>query len=169
MEKTQLPFYADNVQLIRLHDQTWTNHLYIYYLQNRDNLFRLNGTSPPIHEVNANAPIQLNEFNILAYLRFFCFFVRGEEGPFLIFESLNQPEIPDISDAEERAKLEKNAYLARFNGIDADRNFLTAGIVWLGNAVFAAQFKIQPTGMIEMESDEPVLGNLETKIKAPLS
>lgn len=169
MENTRLPFYSDHIKLLRLSDPKWSARLYVYYLQNKENLYRLNGTSPPIHEVNAKAPIQLNESNVLAYLRFFCFFVRGDYGPFLIFESLDQPEIPDISSAEEHAELEKHAYPARFNGVDAEGKFLAAAMIWYGNAVFAAKFKIQPTGMVEMDGDEPVLGDLTTKIEAPLS
>jgi hypothetical protein len=89
-----LPFY-DHVVLIRLRDRTWGKQkLTIYYLTDQGTLFRLNGTSPPIHEVNAKAPVRITEQNVLEYLRFFCFFVRGEEGPFLIAESMDDPYIP---------------------------------------------------------------------------
>ena len=75
VEWRMLPFY-ETVALIRVRDPNWVNqNLNIYYLTDQGNLFRLNGTSPPIHEVNAKAPIKVNEENVLEYLRFFCFFV----------------------------------------------------------------------------------------------
>ena len=55
-----LPFY-DSVALIRVREPSWADpNLYIYYLTDQGNLFRLNGTSPPIHEVNAKAPIKVD-------------------------------------------------------------------------------------------------------------
>ena len=65
-----LPFY-ENVVLVRVQDPTWVpGHLTIYYLTEQGNLYRLNGTSPPIHEVNGKAPIRVTEENVLEYLRF---------------------------------------------------------------------------------------------------
>ena len=50
-----MPFY-ERVVLIRVKDPGWTpKSLNIYYLTVDGNLYRLNGTSPPIHEVNARA------------------------------------------------------------------------------------------------------------------
>jgi hypothetical protein len=50
------------VALIRVRDPSWANQkLNIYYLTDQGNLFRLNGTSPPIHEVNAKAPIKITD------------------------------------------------------------------------------------------------------------
>ena len=68
-----LPFY-DQVALIRVKDPKWTNQkLNIYYLTDQGNLFRLNGTSPPIHEVNAKAPIKVTQENVLDYSALFLF------------------------------------------------------------------------------------------------
>jgi len=46
-----LPFY-DQVALIQVKDATWGNKaLTVYYLTDQGNLFRLNGTSPPIRKL----------------------------------------------------------------------------------------------------------------------
>jgi hypothetical protein len=111
-----LPFY-DSVALIRVRDPNWVNRrLNIYYLTDQGNLFRLNGTSPPIHEVNAKAPIKVNEKNVLDYLRFFCFFVRGEEGPFYIAESMEDPNMPTDMDDTTRSVIEGTVRGATFAG-----------------------------------------------------
>ena len=55
-EIRELPFY-ESVELIRVKDPDWINRsLFIYYLSDDGNLFRLNGTSPPLHEVNGKSP-----------------------------------------------------------------------------------------------------------------
>ncbi|CAN0244698.1 unnamed protein product, partial [Chrysoparadoxa australica] len=98
----QLPFY-DSVALISVrNNELDALNTRLFYLTDQGNLFRLNGTSPPIHEVNAKAPVKINEENVLDYLRFFCYFVRGEEGPFYIAEQADDPILPRFSEETAR-------------------------------------------------------------------
>lgn len=164
-----LPFY-ETVALIRVHDPNWVNKkLNIYYLTDQGNLFRLNGTSPPIHEVNAKAPIKVTEENVLDYLRFFCFFVRGEEGPFYISESMEDPNMPGEIDDATRSVVEGTVCPATFEGLNDQGHFLCDAVVFYSNALFRANFSVQPTGMIEMLDDEPIAADLPVKIDCPVS
>lgn len=168
---SQLPFY-DGVALIRVVDKTWSTFgLVIYYLSNQGNLFRLNGTSPPIHEVNAKAPLRINEDSVLDYLRFFCFFVHGDEGPFYLAEDLNDPYIPRTPNDDDtiRLILKNNLKSVEFEKTNEQGKYLCNGLVFYSNALFFANFAVQPTGMIEMLGDEPVAGDLPVKMNAPLS
>jgi hypothetical protein len=164
-----LPFY-ESVALIRVRDPNWVNRrLNIYYLTDQGNLFRLNGTSPPIHEVNAKAPIKVNEKNVLDYLRFFCFFVRGEEGPFYIAETMEDPNIPTEMDDTTRSVIEGTVRAATFAGMNDQGHFLCDAVVFYSNALFIANFAIQPTGMIEMLDDEPIAADLPVRVECPVS
>lgn len=164
-----LPFY-ENVVLIRLKDRTWgKNNLVLYYLSNLGELHRLNGTSPPIHEVNSKAPIKVTEENVLDYLRFFCFFVRGEEGPFLIAETMEDPYIPKTTDAKALAVIEGTVRPASYEGKNEQGYFLCDAVVYYSNAMFIANFAVQPSGMIEMLSDEPIAADLPVKVDAPVN
>ena len=164
-----LPFY-ENVALIRVKDPGWVNkNLSVYYLTDQGNLFRLNGTSPPIHEVNAKAPIKVTEENVLEYLRFFCFFVRGEEGPFYIAESMDDPNMPADMDDTTRSAIEGTIRPASFEGLNEQGHFLCDAVVFYSNALFIANFAVQPTGMIEMLDDEPIAADLPTKVDTPVS
>ncbi len=164
-----LPFY-DQVALIRVKDPAWTpRNLFIYYLTDKGNLYWLNGTSPPIHEVNAKAPIKVTEENVLDYLRFFCFFVRGEEGPFLIAESMDDPYLPTDLDDKTRMVIEGTVRDASFEGMNEQGHFLCDAVVYYSNALFIANFAVQPSGMIEMLDDEPIAADLPVKVDAPVS
>jgi hypothetical protein len=164
-----LPFY-ERVVLIRVRDDSWTpKNLVIYYLTLDGALFRLNGTSPPIHEVNAKAPVKLNESNILDYLKFFCFFVRGEEGPFLIAESMDDPYMPKNMDAQTRAAVEGTIRAASYEGKNEQGFYLCDGVVFYSNALFIANFAVQPGGMIEMLDDDPIATNLASRVDAPIA
>ena len=164
-----LPFY-ETVALIRVNDPNWVNkNLNIYYLTDQGNLFRLNGTSPPIHEVNNKAPIKLNEDNVLEYLKFFCFFVRGEEGPFYIAEDIADPNMPSEMDDTTRSVIEGTVRPSSFEGMNEQGHFLCDAVVFYSNALFIANFAIQHTGMIEMLRDEPIAGDLKAKINRPIA
>ncbi|HRC26304.1 MAG TPA: hypothetical protein PKX87_02615 [Alphaproteobacteria bacterium] len=164
-----LPFY-DQVALIRVQDPNWINpRLNVYYLTEQGNLYRLNGTSPPIHEVNAKAPVRITEENVLDYLRFFCFFVRGEEGPFLVAEDLNDPYLPRDADEKTRMVIQNTVHPATFEGKNAQGHFLCDAVVFYSNALFLANFAVQPGGMIEMTDDEPVAADLTSRVDAPIA
>lgn len=163
-----LPFY-EKVALIQVKDPNWVNKkLTIYYLTDQGNLFRLNGTSPPIHEVNAKAPIKVTEENVLDYLKFFCFFVRGEEGPFYIAEDMSDPNMPSEMDDTTRSVIEGTIRDASFEGMNEQGHYLCDAVVFYSNALFIANFAIQPTGMIEMLDDEPIAADLPVKIEVPV-
>lgn len=163
-----LPFY-DQVVLIRVQDSGWApENLTLYYLTLEGNLFRLNGTSPPIHEVNAAAPIKVTEDNVLEYLHFFCFFVRGEEGPFLIVEDIDNPYLPEMDD-KTHTVIEGSVRPASYEGQNEQGYYLCDGIVFYSNALFIANFAVQPSGMIEMLDDQPIAPDLPVKVEAPIS
>ncbi len=164
-----LPFY-EQVVLIRLRDRNWIpENLSIYYLANQGNLTRLDGTSPPIHQTNADAPVRLNDDNVLDYLRFFCFFVRGEDGPFLVSESMDTHGLPKNMDDTTRRAIEGTIRPASFEGKNAEGYWLCDAIVFYSNALFFSNFSVQPTGMIEMTDDDPLAQDLPVRVDAPIA
>lgn len=167
--RRQLPWY-DNVELIHITDAEnfSTTNLAICYLTMGGNLFRLNGTSPPIHEVNAKAPIKLTEDNVADYLRFFCFFVRGEEGPFYALESVDDPLVPPADDTV-LSVLGGTARSIGLSGKNEKGQFLADAVIFYSNAVFIADFAVHPTGMVEMLDDEPIAADLPIRIERPLA
>lgn len=164
----QLPFYKA-VALVRLRDPNWDPaNLGVYYLTNKGELTRLDGTSPPIHMMNAEAPIKVTEENVLEYLRFFCFFVRGEEGPFLISETMESYGLPNMDEGTQKA-VEGVMRPASYEGKNADGHFLCDAIVFYSNALFLSNFAIQPSGMIEMMEDDPLVTDLPVRVDQPVS
>lgn len=163
-----LPWY-DSVELIQLRDKTLRPaKLVLCYLRNGEDLYWLNGTSPPIHEVNAKAPVKINEQNVADYLRYFCFFVRGEEGPFYVLEDAADPLLPTKEPAL-RTVAEGTARPISFDGMNKQGYYLLNAVIYYSNAIFLAQFAVQPGGMIEMVEDEPIAADLPVKLDCPLS
>tara|TARA_R110002124_G_scaffold287216_1_gene471435 strand:- start:129270 stop:129908 length:639 start_codon:yes stop_codon:yes gene_type:complete len=163
-----LPFY-DRVALVRIQDPAWTpGDLVAYYLTDQGALYRLNGLSAPIHDVNTKAPISVTEENVIDYLKFFCFFVRGEEGPFLIAEEAGGDYIPKEMDDNTRSVIEGTVRPATYEGKNEKGDFLCDAVVFYSNALFIANFAVEPTGMIQMLDDDPIAADLPISVEAPI-
>lgn len=163
-----LPFYKQ-VVLIRVQDSTWIpENLNIFYLANQGQLTRLDGSSPPIHQTNADAGVHITDDNVLDYLRFFCFFVRGEDGPFLVAESMETHGIPKTMDDTTRRVIEGTLRPASYEGKNAEGFWMCDAIVFYANALYFSNFIIQPSGMIEMSDDDELADKLPIKVDAPI-
>jgi hypothetical protein len=161
-----LPFHPD-VPLIELRPSSSTSSTgRICLLLQGNKLYRLNGSSPPIHEVNRREKPHIDEKTALSYLAFFCFFVRGEGGPFLIVDRLDNGILPDLG--VRRGDIETAFRPPRVWGADEQGNCLVSSLVFYSDAVFFADFSVHPSGMIEMLDDTHVLADLPTRVDAPL-
>lgn len=179
VRRRSLPYYGVH-ELISVKDANWVNKkLEIYYLHNttNKNLYRLNGTSPPIHEVNSKDPVNITEENVLHYLSFFCFFVRGDEGPFLVIDSLDNPWIAKSVFDWSSESMDKAGYLTlreafqapEYFGQDAEGKYRISTLVYYSNAIFKADFLVEPSGMLSMINDQPILADLLEKITIPIA
>jgi len=154
--------------LYQLRDMHWgDSNLSLYYLASSEqDLIRLKGAAPVINEVNVKSPIVLNEKTVLDYLCFFCFFVRGDEGPFYIFESMQDANLPN--DPIIQKILVESTRPAVFEGYDNQGNYLTDAVIFYGDVVFIGNFEINSKGMIQLVSDEPIASDLPFRINLPI-
>lgn len=166
INRFELPFYSD-VDLLVLKNDRWINpRARLCFLDHDGSLSWLDGRSPPIHLVNEKADLRITEANVLNYLSFFCFFVRGERGPFLIVDRLENPFIPDAADAR---TLENLFRPPKVQGQDHNGDWRVSALVYYADAVFFADFLVQLNGMVEMMEDWPVTADLGQEVDAPLS
>ncbi|MBI3441114.1 MAG: hypothetical protein HY052_04825 [Proteobacteria bacterium] len=164
----QLPFY-NTIALVKVDDTAWPAKTGpFWFLAKQGRMFLLDGSSAPIHDANEADPITVTEANALEYLRFFCYFVHGDEGPFLIVEGINHPALDQSKlDAPTRKVIEDAIRPATFEGKTDEGNFEASAMVLYGNALFSARFSISSNGMIEMIDDEPIAADLPVKKVKP--
>ncbi len=164
-----LHFYSNDTRLYRIRDKTWgSSRRALFYLKSGKGLYRLNGTSPPIHKVN-KASIQLNVQNVLDYCRFFGFFVHGNEGPFHILENTSDLTLSSELSPKTRSAISGTVRPATLEGLDKEGYFLVDAVIAYSNAMFIANFSIEPSGKVNMLDDEPIAADLGVLIDAPLS
>ncbi len=164
----QLPFYS-TIGLVRIDDPALPpNSGPFWFLAKQGRMFQLDGKSGPIHDANEADPIRVTDENALDYLRFFCYFVHGDEGPFLIVEDIDHPALDTARlDAAQRKILEDAIRPAAFEGRTPQGAMEASAMVLYGNALFAARFSMTENGMIEMTDDEGVATDLPVKKVKP--
>jgi ankyrin repeat protein len=169
VERGSLSFYPGS-GIFKIRAASWEHHNRAFYFlaKNGEEIVHLNGTSPPIHIFNAKYGLSLNADNVLDYLRFFCFFVRGEEGPFFILDHVDEAIFDATMSSADRAALAALAHPAWVIAKTED-GFEAVAHVFYSNVLFGAYFSIKSTGMIEMRDDFPLLADLSGAIDMPLT
>jgi len=164
------PDFYPSVELVRLADPGWeVSHLELFFLRREGKLHHLNGTAPTIHETNAAGEISITDTNVLDYLEFFCFFVRGEAGPFLIVHSLSTSHVPFLPDRALASQLEELICPPFYSGRDGRDHRGCEATILYGNSLFAARFEVAPSGMVRMGDDEPLVFDLPVHVDAPIT
>lgn len=148
-----LPFHEEQVMLVRVADWGWSvPNLAVYYLSHQSDLYRLNGTSAPIHQVNELARIRITDENVVNYLRFFFWFVRSERGPFVLVEDLPA----DVNERYRKA-LEDVVQPALAEREHENKDLFTFGApVWHSGKLFSVAIEVHPNGMVAMIEEEEI-------------
>lgn len=147
-----LPFWSDH-ELIRISgfNQRRLYPAYFIAKPDSDSLMYLDGGSEPIHHLNAMESLTLDEENVRQYLMFFCFFVHGDEGGFLILDANNSLPVRRL-----RAALKKeDAAPMAIRRRDDDGWEMDASLAY-GRGLYRAVFSVKRSGLVEMLEDTPL-------------
>lgn len=134
----------------------------------------LNGTSPVLHQIHADDEKPAIDKQANDYLRFFCWAVHGEAGPFYIpheFRELPLAVAPGPNEMQSLRQLcdatdgkfpiedvpDDDATEMGFPDIPGVRK---SAVVVYESGIFQAWFNIEQTGLIEMVKDEPIIADL---------
>ncbi len=120
----------------------------------------LNWTNEPIYKLNENLPIQLNEKNVIDYVRFFFTFVRGRHGRFLVVETID-----DISWKEEIPPAARKAIgnliePVRLRGIEKDGTYLLSVRMVFKDSLFKSKVNVTPQGLVSLSDEELVVEDM---------
>jgi hypothetical protein len=126
----------------------------------------LNGTSPPIHEVNHElgderfGKVFEEEKQAEQYLRFFCWAIHGEEGPFYLVRRFREIAWAEAPRDPSKIALavndpERLSYCGFANGYYSFR-----ALVCYSNALFQAELRVDWSGEVAMLDDEPLFEDL---------
>lgn len=130
----------------------------------------LNGSSDPMHETNEAESLHLPQAAVADYVRFFFYFLRADEGAFVLIESGDEIGAADGADESSDGDtgtltLEAARAAARplkTKGLDEAERWLLDATVAYGGGLFNASLAVEPDGNVEMTDDDPIglLGDL---------
>lgn len=117
-----------------------------------------NGTSPIVHELNANSHLILKDNTVADYLRFFCLAVQGEEGPFRIV--VDGPDLPgwdQLSEDTRQLVVDNAVALSVQHDAEDAEVFRVPTCVRYSHALFKTDFSVRANGMVDMLHDEVLI------------
>lgn len=157
-------------------DPHWNGIVAAWVLEEGGRLTRLNGTSPPIHELNGKVAPVITPDNALAYLGFFCTFVHGNADgrvmPFALVRSAEDAILPRDLDRDRIATFIREPVILKQEPSPEDEtkvSFHIEVLVYYADALFLSNFAVRPTGMVDMLEDEPLVAELEAFIEMPMT
>ena len=126
---------------------------------------KLDGTSPPVHQMNQeSAPLLDTASHAAAYLRFFVGMLQASDGPFTIVERpddlLWRPEAPAAIQTSVRGRLVPLRVARQADGWwTGECTLIYAGVL------FKAQFSLSVSGAVEMTDNEPLTDELPVSME----
>lgn len=133
----RLPFYSDHL-LYRLTNFSSMPTFTMDFIGDGERYHYLDGTEAPIKEINAANGLHLTKENVIAYLNFYFFNVRTEDGDVLILRNVDEGQSIDLYDDERRENLNVEPDDVKIEFDEALKVFnVFAPIYYLGSLVDA--------------------------------
>jgi AAA+ superfamily predicted ATPase len=127
----------------------------------------LNGSSEPMHSTNEAESLALTDATVADYTRFFFYFLRADEGAFVLIES--GEEVGSAQDAADAPKGEGEqddllttetargkAHPMLMRGLDATGRWLLDATVAYDGVLYSMTAAVESDGTIEMTDDDPI-------------
>lgn len=126
----------------------------------------LDGTSPRIHTINRENLQIVDTHAQACYVRFFCEFVHGPEGPFHILESVEEFSWSEQPDDAALDSLAERIHPLRRKQIDPEtQTSLWKGVVAYSNACFGVTLEVQKSGIVNMLDHDLIASELPIRRK----
>ena len=124
----------------------------------------LNGKSGPMHDTNGAESLHLPQAAVVDYVRFFFYFLRSNEGAFVLIESEEEigaaGPVGEPGDDQKEVLTPEAARAAarplKINGLDAAERWVVEATVAYAGGLFKSTLAVEPNGLVEMTEDDPI-------------
>ncbi len=114
----------------------------------------LNWSNEPIHALNRNVPIKLDDNNLMDYVRFFFTYVRGKHGRFIIIDSVDDIEWREEPAPAGRKALGKMIEPMHVIRREPDGTTVFSICIVFRDSLFSAEAHVKKDGMIILQNEE---------------
>ncbi len=120
----------------------------------------LDWTNGPIYRLNDDVPLQIDEKNIVDYVRFFFAFVRGRHGRFIIVENVDDVNWKDEPPPTARKAIASLIEPIKLLGIDKDGTFVLAVKMIFKDSLFKSEVKINAKGQVTLYDEQLIVEDI---------
>lgn len=154
------PSFYPGWRLLEISDHSAMPTRKAYIVFNTTDAVVLDWTNAPIYRLNEDAPIRLNDQNIVEYVRFFFSFVRGRHGRFLITENVDDIAWKDEPPAPARKAIAALIEPTKLRAMDADGTFHLSTRMIFKDSLFKSNVKVTPAGLVTLQDEELVVEDI---------
>ncbi|MGH1378459.1 MAG: hypothetical protein ACRBB3_06525 [Alphaproteobacteria bacterium] len=153
-----VPFY-DGYRFLNVADHATNPPLQRFVFQKNDsNDFKvIDWTYKIIYDLNKEAPISLDDNNVLEYVRFFFTYVKGRHGRFVVCESADNVQWKDEPPEEVRKKLNSTMKPLEIKEKRKDGVYAIKAFMMLKDALFYVDIYVEPNGRVTMSDHEIII------------
>lgn len=157
-----LPFYP-GYRFLDIADYSVSPEKRRFVVYKDQDIVILNWSNEPIYALNLKVPIQLTQYNIADYIRFFFTYVRGKHGRFIVSETVD-----DIAWKEEPPPAARKAIgkmLLPLTGIAAEEGgiFKTKATMMFRDSLFRADLEIKRNGLVQISNEELLVEDMPVR------
>ena len=163
MRSTSLAFYKNcSLVDVQLGRRGGDSVQFVSALVTQTGAALLDGKSDILHAVNPYLLELMNNEAACAYLRFFCMFVHGNDGPFQIVEDISDLSAEVVQFiASNQVACEAISHLRLIEtGPESGGWYQFVGCLLHGNALYQATFKVLANGNVGMPNGQPLIDTL---------
>jgi hypothetical protein len=163
-----VPFYP-GYRFLDIADHASHPPLQRYALNKGKDFVLLNWSYKPIYDLNEQAPIKLDERNVLDYVRFFFSHVKGRHGRFKVIEGMDGIEWKDDLNIETRKSYGQMIAPMKIEEKTKEGIFKIKAMMMLKETLFKVDVYVEPNGRVTLSEHEvlveemPVLDEIFTQ------
>ena len=157
----ELSFYP-NYRFLHVADHATTPPLerYVFQKIGAMEFITLNWNYKTILQINAAAPINVTDENVLDYVRFYFGHVKGRHGPFIICETADHIRWKEEPSAEIKRSLNQALSPLEIAEKRTDGIYVINAFMMLKDALFGVQVYVQPSGKITMSDHQIIMEDI---------
>ncbi len=154
----EVPFYP-NYRFLNIADHATNPPLQRFVFQKNDTqeFTIIDWMHKTIYELNKDAPIQLDDNNVIEYVRFFFSYVKGRHGRFIICESSDNIQWKEEPNAEVRKALNQTLQTLSVKEKSKTGIYTVVGFMMLKDTLFSVDIYVEPNGTVTMDNHEIII------------
>ena len=149
--------FYNNFKLYRFVNYATLPSFVMEYLGDGDVFVALDGTANPIYAVNAEAPVNLTDDNVIEYLDFFFEHIHGSEGDiYLIKTAKDIPSLASLDEAQRQTVIDAYVELEKLPHQE-NSEFKVRATVYYAGSLLSAVINVNSNGRISFSSRQMLL------------